>query len=102
MSEEERLAMDRDMRIEELTTLIQDTIGRQEDWAAYGGSVSSLRELNGNLIIKTTPENHRQIRRLLFELSPQGMSDSLRPRAEFPPDPTEGYRLIREFHAAGP
>lgn len=54
--------------IEQITTLIQDTVGRQEDWAALGGNVSSVRELNGNLIIKTTPANHREIIALLAQL----------------------------------
>lgn len=54
--------------IEQLTTLIQDTIGRQEEWAAYGGDVSSLRELNGNLIIKSTFANHKDVETLLGQL----------------------------------
>jgi len=58
----------RDELVEQITTLIQDTIGKQSDWAAYGGEVSSLRELNGNLIIKSTPDNHRDIVRLLGQL----------------------------------
>lgn len=59
----------RDESIEQVTTLIQDTVGRQEEWAAYGGEVSSLRELNGNLIVKTTPRNHAAIIRLLRQLA---------------------------------
>ncbi len=58
----------REELVEQIVTLIQDTIGRQSDWAAYGGEVSSLRELNGNLIIKSTPDNHRDIVRLLGQL----------------------------------
>ncbi|MEX2216499.1 MAG: hypothetical protein WD768_20470 [Phycisphaeraceae bacterium] len=54
--------------IEQITTLIQDTIGVTSEWAAYGGEVSSLRELNGNLIVKSTPDNHRDIIRLLGQL----------------------------------
>ena len=54
--------------IEQITTLIQDTIGQTSEWAAYGGEVSSLRELNGNLIVKSTPDNHRDIVRLLGQL----------------------------------
>ncbi len=58
----------REELIEQITTLIQDTIGVQADWAAYGGEVSSLRELNGNLIVKSTPDNHRDIVKLLGQL----------------------------------
>ena len=70
LSAEETETVSRDERIEALVNLIQDTIGRQDEWAAYGGDVSSLRELNGNLIIKTSPENHLAIRRLLYQLRP--------------------------------
>ncbi len=54
--------------IEQIVNLIQDSIGRQEQWAAYGGDVSSVSELNGQLIVKSTPENHRQIDELLAQL----------------------------------
>ncbi|MEX2215678.1 MAG: von Willebrand factor type A domain-containing protein [Phycisphaeraceae bacterium] len=54
--------------IEQLTTLVQDTVGTTSEWAAYGGEVSSLRELNHNLIIKSTPENHRKVQALLAKL----------------------------------
>ncbi len=65
---EERQAEAREMYIEQVVTMIQDTVGEQVEWAAYGGEVSSLRELNGNLIVKTTPGNHREIDRLLIAL----------------------------------
>ena len=64
--EEERLS--RTELIEQIVTLLQDTVGKPEEWAAYGGNISSLRELNGLLIVKTTPENHRQISQLLGQL----------------------------------
>jgi type II secretory pathway component GspD/PulD (secretin) len=54
--------------VDEITTLIRDTVGRPEDWEAAGGSVSSMKELNGVLIVRTTPENHRQIATLLRQL----------------------------------
>lgn len=54
--------------VDEITTLIRDTVGRLEDWEAAGGSVSSMKELNGVLIVRTTPENHRQIASLLRQL----------------------------------
>ncbi len=63
--EEEAIA---GQQIEAISTLIRDTVGRTSDWALYGGEVSSLRELNGNLIVKTTPENHNQILELLGQL----------------------------------
>jgi type II secretory pathway component GspD/PulD (secretin)/tetratricopeptide (TPR) repeat protein len=54
--------------VDEITTLIRDTVGRSEDWDAAGGTVSSMKELNGVLIMRTTPENHRQIIQLLRQL----------------------------------
>ena len=49
-------------RIDQITGLIQDTVGQQEDWAVYGGALNSIRELNGNLFIRATPPEHAQIR----------------------------------------
>jgi len=43
-------------------------IGRPEEWAAFGGDISSVSELNGNLIVRTTPSNHREIISLLQSL----------------------------------
>lgn len=57
--------------IESLINLIQDLIGRQEDWAAYGGDVSSIQELNGQLIVQSTPQYHRDIEGLLAMLREQ-------------------------------
>lgn len=54
--------------IEQITVLIQDQVGRQSDWHAYGGEVGSLREFEGDLIIKTTTASHQQIEHLLTAL----------------------------------
>jgi len=67
-TEDTEEALTRDQLIEQISTLIQDTVGKQEEWASFGGDVSSLRELNGNLIVRSTPENHRQIAGLLSQL----------------------------------
>jgi len=53
--------------IEQVIGLIQNTVGKQEDWEIQGGK-GSIRELNGNLIVKTTPKNHRDIAQLLSQL----------------------------------
>jgi len=55
----------REELIEQILTLIQDTVGTPEEWVDLQ---SSLRELNGNLIVKTTPDNHRQVIALLGQL----------------------------------
>ncbi|MCC7145650.1 MAG: hypothetical protein IT443_04320 [Phycisphaeraceae bacterium] len=58
----------REEQVTEITTLLQDTVGRQDEWALYGGDQSSVQELNGNLIVKTTPKNHREIMDLLGQI----------------------------------
>lgn len=64
--EEEQLS--RAERINQILELIQNTVGRPEEWEFFGGDVSSVRELNGNLIVRTTPDNHRQTMALLDQL----------------------------------
>jgi hypothetical protein len=63
------LEITREELIQQIASLIQDTVGRQEEWAAYGGDVSSLRELYGSLFIKTTSKNHTAIKALLDQLA---------------------------------
>ncbi|MEM9415615.1 MAG: hypothetical protein AAGA29_09090 [Planctomycetota bacterium] len=55
----------RDELIDEIIELIQDTVGNQDEWL---DDDSSIRELNGNLIVKSTNDNHRQIFALLGRL----------------------------------
>jgi len=55
----------------ELVFQILDLIrqfGRPEDWLEFGGTISSVTELNGNLILRTTPEIHREVLTLLSQL----------------------------------
>ncbi len=66
-TDEEELP-DREELVANITDLIQETVGRQDEWAAFGGSQSSLRELDGNLIVRTTPQNHRALIDLLGQL----------------------------------
>lgn len=66
--DEEQEFPTREELVESIITLMQDLIGRQEDWAAYGGDVSSVRELNGQLIVQSTPQNHREIIDLLAQI----------------------------------
>ncbi len=48
-----------------ITELIQDSVGSSDEWL---DEQSTIKELNGNLIIKTTPNNHRDIIGLLAQL----------------------------------
>jgi len=54
--------------VENLVDLIRNTVGRPDEWVELGGSVSSLRELNGTLIIRTTTDNHQEVTTLLNQL----------------------------------
>ncbi len=58
----------REEKIEQIATLIRDNVGKQTDWTAYGGEVSSVQELNHKLIIKATATQHRQVTDLLNKL----------------------------------
>lgn len=52
---------------EDIMNLIR-SIGRPEEWAFYGGDISSVNFLNGNLIVRTTPTNQREVVSLLTQL----------------------------------
>lgn len=56
---------EREMMLDDLTMFIQDTVGDPDEWL---DEESTIRELNGNFIIKTTPDNHRDIEGLLSRL----------------------------------
>lgn len=55
----------RNERRDALVNEIENSVGDEAGWARYGGETSSIRELNGNLIIRTTQANHREIERIL-------------------------------------
>ena len=57
-------------RVTAITDLIQGSVD-QGGWQAAGGSTSTITELNGNLIIDSTPRNHREIIGLLNKLRAQ-------------------------------
>jgi len=59
---------DRQELIDNILEIIRTQVGDQEDWVEFGGDVSSIRELNGLLIVNTTPENQTQISDLLSQL----------------------------------
>ncbi|MEM9914948.1 MAG: hypothetical protein AAF911_08305 [Planctomycetota bacterium] len=62
--EDEEEEVTRAELIEQITGLIEETVGVIDDWEIEGGE-STVRELNSNLIIKTTPDNHREVNDLL-------------------------------------
>ncbi|MEO0586268.1 MAG: hypothetical protein AAF078_01385 [Planctomycetota bacterium] len=52
-------------RIEQLVWLIQDTVGVRSDWRDFGGTLSSIHELDGRLVVDTTPDHHAEIAQLV-------------------------------------
>ncbi len=54
----------RDDRVTSLTKLIRDAVDPLS-WKEKGGAVGAMRELDGQLIITQTPENHKQVAALL-------------------------------------
>jgi general secretion pathway protein D len=53
--------------VDSIIKLIQDTVA-SESWKDNGGTVGSLRELSGQLIVTQTPENQHQLVKLLEQL----------------------------------
>lgn len=60
----------REELVEQITSLIRETIG-VGTWKEDGGQLGSLRELGGQLIVTQTPEVHRAIGSLLEKLREQ-------------------------------
>lgn len=57
----------RERLVQAITKLIIDTVST-DSWKDHGGSVGALRELEGQLIITQTPENHKQVVQLLEQI----------------------------------
>ena len=57
----------RSERIDELIRLIQETVDA-DSWRDAGGTVGSIRELSGLLVVTQTAEAHKQIETLLGQL----------------------------------
>ncbi|MEM7681923.1 MAG: hypothetical protein AAF288_08200 [Planctomycetota bacterium] len=57
----------RQERIDDILLLIETTVGDELEW----GDLSTIDELNGQLIVKTTPENHLGVSGLLSQLREQ-------------------------------
>ena len=58
---------DREALIEEITTLITDTVAT-ESWKINGGTIGAIAELNGQLVITQTADNLRAVTSLLSQL----------------------------------
>ncbi len=56
---------DRNGLVEQLTVLIQETVGNPDEWL---DEESLLTALDSSLVIKTTPDNHAQVMQLLTKL----------------------------------
>jgi general secretion pathway protein D len=53
--------------VDQIVSLIQDTVA-SDSWRDNGGQVGTIRELSAQLIVTQTPENQRQLVRLLEQL----------------------------------
>ena len=53
--------------VDSIVKLIEDTVST-DSWKDNGGTVGSLRELSGQLIVTQTPENQRNLVKLLEQL----------------------------------
>jgi len=58
----------RDQLVSEIIKIIQDVVDPERGWYATSGEGGKIQELNGNLIITSTPRNHRAIDGLLNQL----------------------------------
>ena len=63
----EKKGPSREELVEQITKLITDTVA-PESWREAGGTVGSLRELQGQLIVTQTPENQHSLVNLLEQL----------------------------------
>ena len=52
--------------VDQIVELITSTVGEPDYWL---DEISTITELNGNLIVKTTPEDHQSIQKLLTAIS---------------------------------
>ncbi len=64
---QEQAGQSRQERIDQIIKLIQDTVA-SDSWKDNGGTVGSVRELSGQLIVTQTPENQLALRGLLEQL----------------------------------
>lgn len=67
-ADESNESSSRENNIKQLFAAIREAVGRKGEWAVNGGTISSLRELNGNLIVKTTHRGHEKLGNLLIAL----------------------------------
>jgi len=57
----------RESRVQKIIELLQETVS-PESWRDRGGSVGSIREINGQLVVTQNSASHQQIRGLLDKL----------------------------------
>lgn len=68
--EEEDDEADREERVEELLELIRNTIA-PDSWRESGGTVASIAEINGQLVVTQTASSHGELQDLLGKLREQ-------------------------------
>ncbi|MEM6331832.1 MAG: hypothetical protein AAF823_00645 [Planctomycetota bacterium] len=80
---------------EQIVSVIQDTVGRQNEWRDYGGDRADIKVINRQLIVRQTEKNHAKIERLLDSLRPGLLANvTLRARIiDLPKDVAESALL---------
>lgn len=61
---------DRQEQIDQVIDIIENNVDF-EGWQSQGGTTGFIQEYNGNLVIRNTPKNHREISGLLSQLREQ-------------------------------
>ena len=88
-------------QIEQIVDLITTTVGDPDEWL---DEESTLTEINGSLLIKTTPENHAQIRKLFESMRAERGHRFKRQALEMEVflllEDAETARLKQDYHTA--
>jgi tetratricopeptide (TPR) repeat protein len=88
-------------KVDQITELITTTVGDRDEWL---DEESTLTEINRTMLIKTTPENHAQIRKLFKAMRIEQAERFKRQALEMETfvllEAAEAYRLKQDYDAA--
>lgn len=62
----------RQQKVEQILELIRASIGAPEDWEFFGGELYSVRYVGDNMIVRTIPEHHEDINKMLHAIEKSG------------------------------
>lgn len=88
-------------KVDQICELIRTTVGDPDEWLDED---STLTEINGSMLVKTTPENHAQIRELFASMRLEQAERFKRQALEMETfmllEAAETYRLRQDYAAA--